>query len=240
MYIGVDGCPDGWVAVAYTDTEFVGAQFHPTVRALWETHRSADRILVDVPIGLRAASSEPRRCDTEARSRLSPHRHHSVFPTPVRAAAHEQTYEAAKATQEARTDGSLNRQSWGIAPNIAETDRLLKESPAARDRIRESHPELCFWAFAGRPMRYSKTAEQRRAYWERVGVLRERDPDVYDHLWTATEQLDNGAISTDDLVDAFAVALTARGDATGLQTVPETPDHDEEGLPMEIVYRPAE
>jgi predicted RNase H-like nuclease len=236
MYVGVDGCPDGWVAVAYAEG-FGHARFYPTIDALWERYRDAERILVDVPIGLRRASSEPRACDSEARNRLSPHRHHSVFPTPIRAAAHENSYETAKATQEARTDGSLNRQSWGIAPKIAEVDGLLRATPAARERIRESHPELCFWAFAGRPMRYSKTADPRRAYWERVGVLREREPAVYDHLWAAAEHLEDGNISTDDLIDAFVVALTARGDNAGLRTVPETPEHDDEGLPMEIVYR---
>lgn len=240
MYLGVDGCPDGWIAVAYSDGGFEGASFYPSLRDLWEGHSDSERILVDVPIGLRTASSEPRSCDTEARKRLSPHRHHSVFPTPIRAAAHEGSYEAAKATQQARTDGSLNRQSWGIAPKIAETDELLRESPAARERIRECHPEVCFWAFAGQPMRYSKTAEQRRAYWERVDVLREREPDVYDHIWTATEQIEETTCSTDDLIDAFAVALTARGNEAGLRTLPKTPDRDEAGLSMEIVYRPAE
>lgn len=239
MYLGVDGCPDGWIAVAYSDSTFEGASFYPTLRELWEAHRDAERILVDVPIGLRSASSEPRSCDTEARKRLSPHRHHSVFPTPIRAAAHEDSYEAAKATQQAHTDGSLNRQSWGIAPKIAEADDLLRGSPAARDRIRECHPEVCFWAFADRPMRHSKTADPRRAYWERVRVLRQREPDVYDQIWTASQQIDDSACSTDDLIDAFAVALTARGDEAGLRTLPETPARDEAGLPMEIVYRRA-
>ncbi|MXR51151.1 DUF429 domain-containing protein [Halovenus sp. WSH3] len=240
MYLGVDGCPDGWIAVAYSEDEFEGAEFHRTLRALWGANRDAERILVDVPIGLRTESSEPRACDTAARERLSPHRHNSVFPTPIRAAAHEKSYEAAKATQEARTDGSLNRQSWGIAPKIAEADDLLRDSSAARDRLRECHPEVCFWAFAGRPMRYSKTADPRRAYWERVNVLRSREPAVYDHIWAATEQSYDGEFSTDDLIDAFAVALTARGDESGLRTLPEAPERDETGLPMEIVYRPAE
>jgi predicted RNase H-like nuclease len=229
MYLGVDGCPDGWIAVAYTEDSFGGASFYPTLRALWGDNRGSERILVDVPIGLRADSSDPRRCDTEARKRLSPHRHHSVFPAPIRAAAHEDSYESAKATQEARTDGSLNRQSWGIASKIAEADDLLTESTAARERIRECHPEVCFWAFAGRPMQYSKTREPRHAYWERVRVLREQEPDVYDHIWSATDEIENSDSSTDDLIDAFVVALTARGDGAGLRTLPESPERDEKG-----------
>lgn len=237
MYVGADGCRDGWVAVRYSDAGFEGARFHPSARDLWERYREAERVLVDVPIGLRTDSAEPRACDTAARGVLSPHRHASVFPTPVRAAAHEDSYEAAKATQERRTDGSLNRQSWGIASKVAAVDDLLRSTPAARGRVRESHPEVCFWAFAGRPMRHSKTGAPERAYWERLGVLRTVEPDVYDHVWAAADSGLDGEVTTDDLVDAFAVALTARGDEAGLHTLPESVEHDDEGLPMEMVYR---
>lgn len=233
MYVGADGCPDGWIAVVYDDG-FETARFHPDIESLWDAYADADRILLDVPIGLRTDSSEPRACDSAARSVLSPERHHSVFPTPVRAAAHEDSYEAAKRTQERLTDGSLNRQAWGIAPKIAAVDEFLQATPAAWGTVRECHPEVCFWAFAGRPMAHSKTGEPRRAYWERVRVLRRIERDVYDHLWDAAGAID-AAASTDDLVDAFAVALTARSD--DLATLPETVAEDDEGLPMEIVYR---
>jgi predicted RNase H-like nuclease len=236
-YVGADGCPDGWVAVAYATGGFDGAQFHADIGNLWRSHAGADRILIDVPIGLRTDSGEPRRCDTAARELLSPERHHSVFPTPVRAAAHENSYQDAKTVQERRTDGSLNRQTWGITPKIAEVDDFLHDSPEARGRIRECHPEVCFCAFAGRPMRYSKTRAPERAYWERLRVLRTIEPDVYDHVWEATSDGFDADVSTDDLVDAFAIALTAQCDKSELRTLPTDPDHDDAGLPMEIVYR---
>jgi predicted RNase H-like nuclease len=236
MYVGVDGCPDGWIAVAYADSGYEGSRFHSTVADLWAAHRDADRILIDVPIGLREDSREPRACDTAARTALAPDRHASVFPTPVRAAAREDSYDDAKAVQERLTDGSLNRQTWGIVPKIDEVDRFLLDTPAARGVIRESHPEVCFRAFAGTPMTYSKTKDPKRAFWERVAVLRSEDPDVYDHLWDAAADLDCDA-SDDDLLDAFAVALTARGDG-GLTTLPSDPETDPRGLPMEIVVRP--
>lgn len=237
MYVGADGCPDGWVAVEYSADGYVGSDFHESIEALWTAHNDAERILIDVPVGLRTDSSEPRRCDTAAREVLSPDRHHSVFPTPVRAATRESSYADAKATQERLTDGSLNRQTWGIVPKIAEVDEFLRSTPAARDIVRECHPEVCFWAFAGRPMQHSKTGAPERAYWERVAVLRTVEPDVYDHVWTAATSGFEADVSTDDLVDAFAVALTARGDRSGLRTLPADVEHDDEGLPMEIVYR---
>ena len=237
MYVGVDGCPEGWLAVVYTESEFAGANIFAHVADLWTAHRDADRILIDVPIGLRESSSEPRGCDSAAREVLSPVRHHSVFPTPVRAAARESSYEDAKAVQERRTDGSLNRQTWGICPKIDEVDRFLLDTPAARGIVRESHPEVCFRSFAGSPMAYSKTGQPKRAFWERVAALRAVDPDVYDHLWAATASGLDGDASDDDLLDAFAVALTARGDEAGVETLPTEPETDPRGLSMEIVYR---
>ena len=237
MYIGVDGCPEGWLAVAYTESEFAGAEVFASVADLWAAHYDADRILIDVPIGLRESSSEPRACDPAAREVLSPVRHHSVFPTPVRAAARESSYEAAKAVQERRTAGSLNRQTWGIVPKIDAVDRFLLGTPAARGVVRESHPEVCFRSFTGAPMTYSKTGQPKRAFWERLAALRSVEPDVYDHLWAATASGLDGDASDDDLLDAFAVALTARGDETGLETLPPDPETDPRGLAMEIVYR---
>ena len=236
MYVGVDGCPDGWVAVAYSDAGFERARFYKAVADLWDAFRGADRILIDVPIGLREHSGEPRACDTAARTALAPDRHHSVFPTPVRAAAREDSYGAAKAVQERLTDGSLNRQTWGIVPKVDAVDRFLLDTPAARGTFRESHPEVCFRAFAGAPMTYSKTGQPKRAFWERLAVLRTVEPDVYDHLWDAASGLACDA-SDDDLLDAFAVALTARSDGDRLVTLPADPETDPRGLPMEIVAR---
>jgi len=237
VYVGVDGCPEGWLAVAYDDSGFEAAAVFDHVGDLWAAYRDADRILIDVPIGLRDSSGEPRACDSAARGVLSPERHHSVFPTPVRAAAREDTYDAAKAVQERRTDGSLNRQTWGITPKIDEVDRFLRDTPAARGVVRESHPEVCFRSFVGSPMTYSKTRRPERAFWERVAALRAAEPDVYDHLWAATASGLAGDASDDDLLDAFAVALTARGDESGLETLPADPETDPRGLSMEIVYR---
>ena len=237
MYVGVDGCPDGWLAVAYDGSRFEAAEIFDRITDLWAAHRDADRILIDVPIGLRESSGEPRACDSAARRVLSPDRHHSVFPTPVRAATREDAYDAAKAVQERRTDGSLNRQTWGITPKIDEVDRFLRDTPAARGIVRESHPEVCFRSFAGAPMTYSKTGRPERAFWERLGALRAAEPDVYDHLRAAVASGLDGDASDDDLLDAFAVALTARGDDAGLETLPAEPETDPRGLAMEIVYR---
>ncbi len=157
----------------------------------------------------------------------------------MRKAARQESYEEAKEKQEELTEGSLNRQTWGITPKIRKVDQFLLDTKAARDTIREAHPEVCFWAFAGEEMEYSKTNDRAQAFWERVAVLRKVERYVYDHLWEVGTGDLGGSPSNDDIVDAFAVALTARGDEEGLETLPGEPEEDEEGLPMEMVYRPA-
>jgi predicted RNase H-like nuclease len=238
MFVGVDGCPDGWIAVWYDETGYKGARLYEDVTALWRDHgNTAETVLIDVPIGLRESSSAKRACDDAARRMLSPTRHSSVFPVPVRAAVHEDSYEAAKSAQEERTDGSLGVQSWNIADNIAQLDTFLRETPAAVGTVREAHPEVCLCALdGGSPTGYSKTGQPAAAFWERVDILERVDPTVLTHLRRAGTDLD-AAVGNDDVVDAFALALTARPDTGELRTLPEDPPVDPEGLPMEMVYR---
>jgi predicted RNase H-like nuclease len=238
--VGVDGCPGGWVAVTYEGTTFAGARICGTIESVWDRHGEAEAILVDTPIGLREASNEKRPCDDAAREVLGP-RSSSVFPPPVRAAAYEDSYADAKAVQEAATEGSLGVQAWHICPKIRELDALLRETvPDARGTVREAHPELCFWALAGeRPMEYSKTGQPAAAFWERVDVLEGVDDGILRDLQAGGTGI-GGQASTDDLVDAFALAVTA-SDLTGsLRTLPpaDSPDaeRDPAGLPMEMVY----
>lgn len=240
MYVGLDGCPGGWVAVVYSDTEFRGAFFYQKISGVWEDYSDAKRILVDVPIGLRESSNESRACDAAAREKLKPDRYRSVFATPVREAARKDSYEEAKKKQEELTEGSLSTQTWGITPKINEVDQFLLHKKAAQGTIRESHPEVAFWAFEGTPMRYSKSNDSAQAFWERVSTLRNVEEDICDHLREAGTSDLGGTPSNDDLIDAFAVALTARGDHDGLETLPEEPEEDTKGLPMEMVYRPVD
>ncbi|ELZ12532.1 hypothetical protein C479_04027 [Halovivax asiaticus JCM 14624] len=53
MYAGVDGCSGGWIAISYTDEVYRGTNFYEKIEALWAEHDNVERILVDVPIGLR-------------------------------------------------------------------------------------------------------------------------------------------------------------------------------------------
>ncbi|AHG02838.1 hypothetical protein HALDL1_03770 [Halobacterium sp. DL1] len=210
---------------------------------LWYNHgESAETILIDIPIGLREDSNAKRPCDDVARQKLSPNRYSSVFPVPVRDAVYAESYEAAKAAQERQTDGSLGVQSWNIADKIAQLDAFLRETESdAVGVIREAHPEVCFWAFNDKTAtEYSKTGQPAAAFWERAAILEETDSGVLAHVRDAGRDLD-GEVGNDDIVDAFALALTASQKTGTLRTLPKEWPKDDEGdptgdLPMEMVY----
>lgn len=243
MPIGVDGYADGWVTVCYDNEGYTETRLYETIEELWEKQGDPDEtILIDIPIGLRENSNAKRPCDDLARQKLSPNRHSSVFPVPVRAAVHADTYEDAKSIQETKTDGSLGVQSWNIADEIAQLDTFLRETePGAVGVIREAHPEACFWALNGKAAtEYSKTGQPAAAYWERVSILEEIDSGIVTHIRDACRDLD-AEVGNDDIVDAFALALTASEKTGRLRTLPGEEPADDEGdptgkLPMEMVY----
>jgi len=242
MYIGIDGCSDGWIAIVYNEENDTGTALYGDIEELWDEYGdAAETILIDIPIGLREKSAAIRPCDDDARRVLSPARHSSVFPVPIRDAVHEESYEAAKEVQEDRTDGSLGLQSWNIADKIAELDAFLSEiEPNAVGTLREAHPEVCFWALNNKSAtEYSKTQQPAAAFWERVAILEESDSDVLSHIRNAGTDLD-AQVGNDDIVDAFALAITASPKTDEVQTLPaKNPEGDEgdpEGLPMEMVY----
>ena len=211
MYIGVDGCSAGWIAVQFDKDSYEDAGLYENIEELWIAHGDeAEQILIDVPIGLWENSNAKRPCDDAARKKLSPKRHSSVFPVPVRAAVHTGSYEDAKETQEKRTDGSLGVQSWGIADKIAELDLFLCETePDAVGTIREAHPEVCFWALNGKSAtEYSKTGQPAAAFWERIEILEVIDDTIIDDVHDASTDLD-AEVGNDDIIDAFVLALTA-------------------------------
>lgn len=242
MHIGIDGSPDGWFAVRYDGDTYAGSGLYEGIEALWEHHgEAADTVLIDVPIGLREESAAKRPCDAAARDVLGSPRGRSVFAVPIRDAVHEDQYADGKAIQEARTDASIGVQSWNITDLIAQLDTFLLETePAAVGTIREAHPEVCLWALnEEEPTEYSKTQRPAAAFWERIAILETVDEHVTRHVRDAGRDLDAN-VKNDDIVDAFALALTASSRTDPLRTLPSTDPADDpgdpSGLPMEMVY----
>jgi predicted RNase H-like nuclease len=234
MFVGADRCKAGWIAVVF-DGDHWTVDVHLTTTALWRAYSHAGLILLDIPIGLRDSGSIERACDLAARRAIMP-RHNSVFPAPCRQALTVLTYGEASNINDQITGRKLSKQSFAIMPTIREVDDLLASEPSARLTIREMHPEVCFWGLAGkRPMQHYKKDEA--GFEERLEVLTNFYSPSADLIQHALTHFRSSILSRNDVVDALVGAITASAGSTHLYTLPDVPECDSRGLPMEMVYR---
>ena len=227
----MDGCPSGWF---YFALDAAGEYCYGIVEDLHEITDRAnrqDRVLVDIPIGLRDG---PRCCDLLARRRLG-RRRSSVFPAPARAALEAVCYDDACRRNQEAAGKKLSKQTFNILPKIRAVDDLLRQNEKARAIVQEVHPELCFWALNDEvPMGHNKKAKARAGFNERMAVL--------EGCWKGAEAAAREVcacylrkeVARDDIADAMVAALTARADA--LKSLPEQPPEDAVGLPMQMVW----
>lgn len=235
QFVGVDGCKAGWFSVGLSDGGRYELEVFGALASLVRHFSSAALILVDIPIGLRDSGPAERQCDKTARGLVGP-RSSSVFPVPVRQALNEATWEDADRVNRRIRGKGLSKQTWAIVPKIAEVDSFLTSTPSERERVREVHPELLFWGLSGRKaMAHNKRGQ--RGHAERLAVLEHFEPRVREAYRTALDRWQRKEVAHDDVIDAFAAAVTARlGHPGSLQTVPEHPPTDAHGLPMEMVF----
>ncbi len=238
QYIGVDWSRDGWFAVVFTKEGFDHAELFDEIGHLWATYEeTASRILIDIPIGLIESGGEGRACDSAARSVLGS-RSASVFTPPVREATRKRRYPAAKRVNERKSGKGLSKQAFAISDGIAAVDDLLRNVPEARTTFAESHPEVCFRAFAGEPLQYSKRTAG--GYAERMRTLVSYDTSAAPVVQHAAEAAGGSDVAIDDVLDAVVLAYTARPGSGSLRSLPPNPPVDGKGLPMQIVYRATE
>ncbi len=246
-FVGVDGCRSGWFSVGFDSHCGYELKVFPAFSELIDYYRDAKLVLVDIPIGLMEGPGG-RECDQEARDRLRPLRSSSVFTAPTRqtveqAASSPGNYDWAKTVEQCatKTEGNpqgkgLSRQAFGIAPKIAEVDRLLRSRDSkATPCVREVHPEVCFWAMNGqKAMKSNKKEDEGEA--ERLRVLERYESRTRVIYGEACRRFVGGGVGKDDILDALVAAVTARCGFGRPKTIPDCPPKDCKGLPMEMVY----
>ena len=235
--VGVDGCKAGWTAVSIIDGEWRSLEVFASLVALWEVHEDADRILVDMPIGLLTEGSEERQCERLVRRMLGPRRS-SVFRVPCRDAVYASSREERQRLNRERTGKSLSVQCLAIVPRIREVDCLLRANSRARQVFFESHPELVFCMLnGGHSMKRNKRSPEGQE--ERMRVLLSTGAVPRDGLDCVLRQRDclpAPRPGHDDILDALALAVAARVRKDSMMRIPRNPPLDDAGLPMQMVY----
>jgi predicted RNase H-like nuclease len=231
-FIGVDACKKGWFAVALDRRGNWKIGIFKTIGDFWSSFQNASLILIDIPIGLPYRGK--RECDTQTRKILR-QRASSVFAVPCREALQVNTYRQACQINKRVTGVKLSIQTWNISAKIREIDKWLCHNKKAQTRVRESHPELCFWALAGGcSMTYSKKTAP--GFEERLSILNKFYPKTGAIVDKALDQFLRKDLTIDDILDALVLAVSAGFSSKSIKTVPLNPPRDPKGLPMQIVF----
>jgi predicted RNase H-like nuclease len=227
---GVDGCPGGWVAVTLTGapdrrrpgpagtapdgTAPDGTAVNDTVAVAVAPVLAALPLApvtgIDMPLGLLAAGW--RDADRLARRALG-RRGASVFAIPPRPALEAPSYADANRTCRELTGRGLSVQAYGLRRKIAEAETCRRAAAADGIRLYEVHPELAFGALAGAPLAASKhTADGLAVRRQLLAAAGIELPDTV------------AGLAENDLLDAAAVAWSARRIAAGQAVVLANPD----------------
>ena len=228
-YIGVDGCRDGWIAAVIENGDLKIERFETIVQIV-KAYPVFDEFLIDMAIGLQESADECRPDET-ARKMLAP-RSSTVFPVPSRQAVYADGEEAQKKENIAVLGKSLAKQSMAIIPKIREMDTFLEEHQEYKNRICESHPELCFAKLKGSVLLSRK--KEYMGFMEREQILTDYlGKEKLKGLWTRAKEL---KCNPDDIMDAVCLSVTAGLKAKGsCETVPGNPQKDARGLRMQMV-----
>jgi predicted RNase H-like nuclease len=228
---GADGCRGGWVVLTKDlESGVISWRLAANAHDLIYSHPTPEITALDIPIGL--TEHGPRECDLMARQLLGPGRAGSVFPAPIRPILYAVSYEEACEISARIDRKKISRQTYGIIPKIRDIDAVLRQDPKLQARVREVHPEICFYHLAGqRPLQHSKKKPEGRQ--ERYELLYP----IFGHwLQAALSERRELSSQEDDVLDAFAALWTAERIAmNSFHVIPASPPRDSYGLCMEIV-----
>lgn len=249
-FVGADGCKAGrWACVVIDKAGSASFDVLDSARAIVERFPSAERIVLDVPIGLQAGGSW-RTCDLEAK-RILGRANSRVFLTAPRRVLECADWAEANAMNRELTGHGLSKQSWAIVPRVREVDALMQTMPAARVTVRECHPEICVWGLTGGAdggiVAPGKKSEEGRQF--RLQLVERFIPESRRILSEAMGRWPRKLLSSDDVVDAMICAVTAASPESLLRTLPGqmtsdlqfTPaqhsEQDATGVRKEMLYR---
>lgn len=235
-FVGVDGCKSGWfVFIKQQDVLSYGV--FDKISQLAARLPEEAIVLIDMPIGFPDSGQAYRECDKLARTYL-PGRAASVFPVPCKAAVYAADYGTACQINERTIGKRFPIQTWNIIPKIRELDSFLSstdEEGRASRFFHESHPELLFAGFAGKPMKYSKAVLSGQE--ERLALLATLAANEMIILSEALSLTPKKHAKADDIIDAFVLMLAASRQQDW-QLLPANPDKDHDGNVRQIVFIP--
>jgi 8-oxo-dGTP diphosphatase len=227
--IGIDGCKGGWICAAIVGTKLAINRF-PSITNIIDAHLEADSILIDMPVGLQS-NTDHIRPDTYARQIIR-ERASTIFPAPCRQAIYAETVSQKYEENERVLGKKFTPLTVGIIPKIKEVDLFLQNNPHFKNRLLESHPEVCFAILKGRTLLSKKN--ELDGINERISVLKKYLPMLnVRYISDASKQF---KCMMDDVVDAICLAVVGTFAADNkCYTIPPKPMSDDTGLLMQMI-----
>jgi len=229
----VDGCKSGWLIAS---AEYLPSLQVPKLEVVTDfaglcASTAAHAItVVDIPIGLPSGNAV-RRCDVEAKEILGRVGRNRVFFAPPLETLHAATpRDFQESHRQVRKKGA-GLPVWGILGKLRDVHASM--TPTLQKRILEYHPELVWFALAGKPLS-PKDKEQGRS--ERFEVLSQFVPDA--ESWVRESRRSLRGVQLDDILDAsigLELARRIQTNPAGIKRLPTGPPQmDCAGLRMEI------
>ncbi len=182
-YVGIDGCPAGWIAVFINEYGVLNVEVKKNLEGFsFDRQNPNDIILIDMPLGLE------NRPDGELRKTMKKNKS-SVF-----------TIDFTK---------KLSKQTEAIKPKIYEANKFIGGfNPIFH--FWESHPEFCFELLNNRKGLFPKKTGAGQA--ERLLILKEYlgVAGIEKLLREASKQEKDAFFKFDDLLDAACLAVMAK------------------------------
>lgn len=229
-WIGVDGARGGWAVAGIDTAGQVSLKLVARIDEVLNWAPRAERMLVDMPIGL-PSDDRPRRCDQLARQHLKS-RASSVFSPPSRAALQATNHADASAANRAVTGRGLSIQAFHLHPRIREVDSWLRSEPEIQRRVHEAHPEVIFAQLAEHASQPLPLPPKRRPEGgaARRGILDVLMPDALEVL--SRTVVPRRQVAPDDWLDALGLAVALHLSQGEVEFWPSVSERDECGLEM--------
>lgn len=147
----------------------------------------------------------------------------SVFSVPCRQATgklkykkeYNNTIEYEKHSEEAKKinhfflDRNLSQASLCIIPKIREVDEFLQKNPEWKNKLLESHPEICFSKLDNNCIKQIKHSKKDKYGQDERKALLRKYCDKTDHIINNFLE-ERNATNTEDVVDALCLAIMAK------------------------------
>ena len=195
-----------------------------------EKYHGFNEMLIDMVIGL-PSTKEHIRPDTFARQIIR-ERTSTIFPAPCRQAVYAKNVTEAYEENQRVLGKKFTPLTVGIIPKMREVDSFLQENAQYKNRIKESHPEVCFARLNGSTLLSKKS--QIDGVEERIRILSDYMPMINKN--EIMLNVKKFRCNVDDIIDAICLAVTANLIVQGqYEIIPLEPMKDDTGILMQMI-----